>query len=728
MARKSNKQNNGVDSSPRHKMKGRDAQAAPRGKATKTKVFPKDSLPNCDRDQVIGNVAENFSAADVNQVGEGSRKNMNSKKQEIDGFQGPESPKDHSREGTRGTPLEDTPGLTEEEESLGNVFDGFKDDYGKISAALKGRIENLMENVQISENVIVQVVRRATSYVTESAGEWLEKQGPLWLRVKTQILGACNFARLKIEAVYPVVLKWLAQLGNIMLLLTMIWLDCTLRGIDSLFRMGTTSFFSFIWCAVLSVVAMVGISKFLLVLAVVVLLGLFIGIAFGIMILALCGTVALWFYGSFWTTSLVIVIAGVAFALKHERLALITATLYSMFSAWAYVGLLGLLLGLNLSFISSDVLIYFLRNNMNQTRQPNKSSEQTSGLHDQSGTFNGDEANASSSEAKHGISSERSSGAPSTSGTNSDITSEDEVVRLLNCSDYYSVFGYTRFGDIDASLLKREYRKMAMLVHPDKNQGNEKAAEAFKKLQNAYEVLLDTLKRKTYDDELRREELLNCFRRFQTASQRNGGHHFFSSAFAHPEGEGEGFYREPRRIACKRCTGFHIWFQSKKPKSRARWCQDCKDYHQAKDGDGWLEQVSQPVLFGILQKVNPPIAYVCADSKIYDATEWYICQGMRCQANTHKPSFHVNTNAISKQTGKGTGPGQKRGQVPPPMEEPMTEEEFFEWLQAAVQTGVFDTFGGSSSSDSPVDKGGNNSNSGPSGGGSSKRKKGRKQR
>lgn len=29
-----------------------------------------------------------------------------------------------------------------------------------------------------------------------------------------------------------------------------------------------------------------------------------------------------------------------------------------------------------------------------------------------------------------------------------------------------------------------------MLVHPDKNMGNEKAVEAFKKLQNAYEVIL----------------------------------------------------------------------------------------------------------------------------------------------------------------------------------------------------------------------------------------------
>jgi len=45
------------------------------------------------------------------------------------------------------------------------------------------------------------------------------------------------------------------------------------------------------------------------------------------------------------------------------------------------------------------------------------------------------------------------------------------------------------------SLLKREYRKKAMLVHPHKNMGNEEAAEAFKKLQNAYE--LDRLKQKT---------------------------------------------------------------------------------------------------------------------------------------------------------------------------------------------------------------------------------------
>ncbi|KAK8638184.1 hypothetical protein V6N13_136624 [Hibiscus sabdariffa] len=46
----------------------------------------------------------------------------------------------------------------------------------------------------------------------------------------------------------------------------------------------------------------------------------------------------------------------------------------------------------------------------------------------------------------------------------------------------------------------------AMLVHPDKNMGSPLASEAFKKLQCAYEVLSDSMKKRGYDEQLRKEE------------------------------------------------------------------------------------------------------------------------------------------------------------------------------------------------------------------------------
>ncbi|KAG4970903.1 hypothetical protein JHK82_036590 [Glycine max] len=84
--------------------------------------------------------------------------------------------------------------------------------------------------------------------------------------------------------------------------------------------------------------------------------------------------------------------------------------------------------------------------------------------------------------------------------------------------------------------------------------------------------------------------------------------------------------------------------------------------------------------------VDAPSAYVCAGSRIYDATEWYICQ---------------------HNFGKGTSSGQRGGHMPTPnIEETMTEEELFEWLQNAVHAGAFDNFSGTAT-ESPSPKSGN---------------------
>nr|GEX36618.1 chaperone DnaJ-domain superfamily protein [Tanacetum cinerariifolium] len=576
--------------------------------------------------------------------------------------------------------------LEEEKWASTNGIPRFKNRKRSSGHSMNGYdADGLRESVELPETLGVQCLKTFVSSVSQASIEWLDRHKPLFGMLLIKTLIARDYVRMKIKHAYPIILS------------------------------------------IFTVVAMMGMLKFITVGAIVVLVALFVGFTIGLLLLAVSGIVFLWLYGSFWTTLAVLIIGGITFMLSHERLALLVMTLYSVYSAWTLVGWLGIIVAFNLSFFSSDALIFFVKNNVHEHRRSNSVPEQTPGMQSGPAVHNGEEARSSSTDGGTIPPADRGSGIPSTSGSDADLTSEDEVVRLLNSADHYSALGLSRFQEIDATFLKREYRKKAMLVHPDKNMGNEKAAEAFKKLQNAYEVLLDASKQKTYDDELRREDLLNYFRRFQNATPKNKRNGFFGSTFGGTEVHVDDPLGESRRIACQRCGGFHMWFYTNKAKSKARSCQDCKDCHPAKDGDGWVEQSSQPLLFGVFQKVDPPHAYVCADSKIYDATEWYLCQGMRCPANTHKPSFHVNTSVMSRHNnGKGPTSSHRGGGGIPNIDETMTEEEFMEWVQNAVQSGMFDNFGANGGPETPPNssKNGSASNGGGAGGSnSSKRKK-----
>ncbi|CAL0300982.1 unnamed protein product [Lupinus luteus] len=715
MARKGNQQKNGLERNGLNHKKGVSGGvlSGMKGHPKGGKVFPGEELANGD--SVSRNAGENISDG---------RDNNNEKKYEK--FSRKEESLSSGSNSADGN-LNSEVSMQDRNETLPRINQCQQSIKSGLSCLLNG-LQSVIENGELADSLIVRRFRLSVFSILAAATEWLNRKKPLFVSLMTVAFKAWDNLRMKVRQAYPIVLTWLMHFGNILLLLSVFWLDCAIRGVGSVLRMGTAAFFSVVWCSMFSVIGMIGMLKFLVVLGLAAFIGFFVGLTLAVLVVAILGVVILWFYGSFWTTAFFIILGGLAFLLSHERVALLITTVYSVYSAWLYLGWLGLLLAFNLAFISSDVLIFLLKKNIDQQARSNP-FEQRARMNGQPGFFNDESTQASFSESGPGPSADRNAGVPSTSGSDSD-TSEDEVVRLLNCSDHYSAMGFTRYQDIDVSILKREYRKKAMLVHPDKNMGNEKAAEAFKKLQNAYEILMDSLKRKTYDDELRREELLSVFRRFRNDSHKNGTHGFFASGVARSDADGEDPFGDSRRIVCKKCGGFHVWIHTRKQKSRARWCQDCQDFHQAKDGDGWVEQSSQPFLFGLLQKVDTPSAFVCADSRIYDATEWYICQGMRCPANTHKPSFHVNTSLMSKHNpGKGTSSGQRGGRMPPPnMQESMTEEELFEWLQNAAQAGAFDDFGAGTAAENPSTKSGNGmKNPGSSSGsGSKKKKKGKK--
>jgi molecular chaperone DnaJ len=63
--------------------------------------------------------------------------------------------------------------------------------------------------------------------------------------------------------------------------------------------------------------------------------------------------------------------------------------------------------------------------------------------------------------------------------------------------DLYATLGVSRGAS--AEEIKKAYRKLARLHHPDANPGDEAAEERFKEVQNAYDILSDTEKRKQYD-------------------------------------------------------------------------------------------------------------------------------------------------------------------------------------------------------------------------------------
>src|SRR6266576_1860640 len=68
---------------------------------------------------------------------------------------------------------------------------------------------------------------------------------------------------------------------------------------------------------------------------------------------------------------------------------------------------------------------------------------------------------------------------------------------MAQTKDFYAVLG----GSASATQeeIKKQYRKLAARYHPDKNPNDAKAADRFKEISEAYQVLGDADRRKQYD-------------------------------------------------------------------------------------------------------------------------------------------------------------------------------------------------------------------------------------
>src|SRR5437660_1279677 len=118
--------------------------------------------------------------------------------------------------------------------------------------------------------------------------------------------------------------------------------------------------------------------------------------------------------------------------------------------------------------------------------------------------------------------------------------------------DYYQVLGVSETATVDE--IKKAFRRLAKQYHPDRNPTNAQAAERFKEINEAHDVLSDADKRKRYDQLRRYGAYAGAGRRGGAGAQGSGGAEFdlsdlgsfgglgdlFSSIFGRRGAEGGG--------------------------------------------------------------------------------------------------------------------------------------------------------------------------------------------
>lgn len=83
------------------------------------------------------------------------------------------------------------------------------------------------------------------------------------------------------------------------------------------------------------------------------------------------------------------------------------------------------------------------------------------------------------------------------SSSGSDGNNKDSrTMKFTNNSDHYSVLGVSR--NATEAQIKKAFRKMALKYHPDKNSDKD-AAEIFRRMKEAHEILMDPQSRRDYD-------------------------------------------------------------------------------------------------------------------------------------------------------------------------------------------------------------------------------------
>ncbi|KAM6395094.1 dnaJ homolog subfamily C member 14 [Rhynochetos jubatus] len=210
----------------------------------------------------------------------------------------------------------------------------------------------------------------------------------------------------------------------------------------------------------------------------------------------------------------------------------------------------------------------------------------------------------------------------------------EEVTRLLAMAEVpeeelnpFQVLGAEATAS-DAEL-KKAYRRLAVLVHPDKNE-HPRAEAAFKVLRAGWDMVSSPERRKEYE-----------MKRTAESELRRSVGEFLSRLQ-------DDLKEAMNTMMCSKCRGKHRRFEMERDPLSARYCAECGGLHPAEEGDFWAESS----LLGL--KIT---YFAMMDGKIYDITEWAGCQRVGISPDTHRVPYHISFGSRSAGRQRGTSKG-----------------------------------------------------------------------
>ncbi|XP_066383308.1 uncharacterized protein [Miscanthus floridulus] len=385
----------------------------------------------------------------------------------------------------------------------------------------------------------------------KQAWMWVLSQKHILAWAHTAACGSRERLAFLVDRHWPAVSRACATSSRLALAALRQWRGCTARGVLAVASLGPAAVFVILWSFFVCMTSPACALYALLSLGAAAAVVHSMGYTPGLFIVGLFGILIMWMYGYFWITGMLLV-AGVIFfltltpddrllcvnagcmcSLKHARYVIPVLTSYAIYSVAVRVGWLGVFLTLNLSFLTNDLL-----NKLAQGYEGSTEESQFQDMKDSDPVMDEfyrscefppvpDSEPETVSSAKPYCSApiqdvlHVQKEEPPSKVVKSDSSSLDEIKRIMDGSNHYEVLGVPRNRSIDQKTLKKEYHRMVLLVHPDKNLGNPLACESFKKLQSAYEVLSDFTKKNSYDEQLRKEESLKITPRSRVVSQQS---------------------------------------------------------------------------------------------------------------------------------------------------------------------------------------------------------------